>query len=98
MIDYALRRRFSFFDMDPGFESEGFVKHQKGYANDTFNTFIDKIKDLNREIAQGKSQGKGFCIGNSYFCNVKEYRWLDERWCRFWYSSYASLVLQRTYF
>lgn len=74
MIDYALRRRFSFFDMDPGFESEGFVKHQKGYANDTFNTFIDKIKDLNREIAQGKSQGKGFCIGHSYFCNVKEHR------------------------
>ena len=26
MIDYALRRRFSFFDMEPGFDSEGFIK------------------------------------------------------------------------
>ena len=25
MIDYALRRRFSFFDMEPGFDSEGFL-------------------------------------------------------------------------
>ena len=27
MIDYALRRRFSFFDMEPGFDSEGFIKY-----------------------------------------------------------------------
>lgn len=72
MIDYALRRRFSFFDMEPGFESEGFMKYQKGFANDTFDALIDKIKDLNREIMQDKSLGKGFCIGHSYFCNAKE--------------------------
>lgn len=28
-IDYALRRRFSFFDMEPGFDSEGFIKISK---------------------------------------------------------------------
>ena len=27
MIDYALRRRFSFFDMEPGFESESYDLH-----------------------------------------------------------------------
>lgn len=72
MIDYALRRRFSFFDMEPGFDSEGFIKYQEGFANDTFNTLIDRIKELNREIAKDKSLGKGFCIGHSYFCNTDE--------------------------
>lgn len=72
MIDYALRRRFSFFDMEPGFDSEGFIKYQETFANDTFNTLIDRIKELNREIANDKSLGKGFCIGHSYFCNTKE--------------------------
>lgn len=71
MIDYALRRRFSFFDMEPGFDSEGFIKYQETFANDTFNTLIDRIKELNREIANDKSLGKGFCIGHSYFCNTK---------------------------
>lgn len=72
MIDYALRRRFSFFDMAPGVDSEGFIKYQEAFANDTFNTLIDRIKELNREIANDKSLGKGFCIGHSYFCNTKE--------------------------
>ena len=72
MIDYALRRRFSFFDMDPGFDSEGFKKYQDALANDTFNTLIDKIQELNREIKLDKSLGKGFCIGHSYFCNAEE--------------------------
>lgn len=72
MIDYALRRRFSFFDMDPGFDSEGFKKYQDALANDTFNTLIDKIRELNREIKLDKSLGKGFCIGHSYFCNAEE--------------------------
>ena len=77
MIDYALRRRFSFFDMEPGFDSEGFIKYKETFANDTFNTLIDRIKELNREIANDKSLGKGFCIGHSYFCNTKECT--DER-------------------
>ena len=70
MIDYALRRRFSFFDMEPGFDSEGFINYQNSLANDTFNTLIERIKELNREIAADKSLGKGFCIGHSYFCNA----------------------------
>lgn len=72
MIDYALRRRFSFFDMEPGFESEGFVKYQKSLNNETFDLLIEKVVELNREIAADKSLGKGFCIGHSYFCGAKE--------------------------
>lgn len=68
MIDYALRRRFSFFDVEPGFDSEGFTKYQNRLNNETLNDLIAKVKELNREIALDKSLGKGFCIGHSYFC------------------------------
>lgn len=68
MIDYALRRRFSFFEMEPGFDSEGFIHYQNGLNNETLNELISKVKELNHEIALDKSLGKGFCIGHSYFC------------------------------
>lgn len=68
MIDYALRRRFSFFEVEPGFDSEGFIHYQNKLNNETLDNLITKIKDLNHEIAADKSLGKGFCIGHSYFC------------------------------
>jgi 5-methylcytosine-specific restriction protein B len=68
MIDYALRRRFSFFDMEPAFDSDGFIQYQNSLNNETFNELIEKVKELNKEIASDKSLGKGFCIGHSYFC------------------------------
>lgn len=67
MIDYALRRRFSFFTMKPGFDSEGFVNWQIKVNHPAFNTVIDEIKILNNEIAEDDSLGEGFCIGHSYF-------------------------------
>ena len=72
MIDYALRRRFSFFEMEPGFNSEGFRNYQNAFANETFNTLIDQIKVLNKEIAEDSSLGRGFRIGHSYFCGREE--------------------------
>ena len=72
MIDYALRRRFSFFDIEPAFDSDGFSNYKKEFSNNTFDRLIKKIKELNTEITQDKSLGKGFCIGHSYFCNAEE--------------------------
>lgn len=71
MIDYALRRRFSFFEMEPGFNSEGFQTYQNNFQNETFNALINHIKHLNKVIAEDKSLGKGFRIGHSYFCGRK---------------------------
>lgn len=68
MIDYALRRRFSFFEVEPGFDSEGFIRYLNGVNNDTLNELVEKVKELNREITLDKTLGKGFCIGHSYFC------------------------------
>ena len=72
MIDYALRRRFSFFTMEPGFSSEGFQKYQKSFENDVFDTLIERIRELNMEITKDGSLGSGFCIGHSYFCGQTE--------------------------
>ena len=44
MIDYALRRRFSFFELEPGFDSEGFIKYQKSLNSETLDELITKVK------------------------------------------------------
>ncbi|MEY8610001.1 AAA family ATPase [Parabacteroides segnis] len=77
MIDYALRRRFSFFDIVPGFDTEGFNKYKENLNSETFNQVIDAIKALNAEIAEDDSLGQGFCIGHSYFCNQDSF---DKMW------------------
>ena len=72
MMDYALRRRFAFFDMDPGFNTKGFRQYQEGLQSDKFNKLIDCVESLNADIASDDSLGEGFCIGHSYFCELKE--------------------------
>ena len=70
MIDYALRRRFSFFTIEPGFDSDKFKAYQQKMGNKTFDLLIDQIRKLNEEIAADDSLGRGFQIGHSYFCNI----------------------------
>ena len=70
LIDYALRRRFSFFTMKPGFDTDGFKKYQQKLNSPVFDKLIDQVKDLNDEILKDDSLDSGFCIGHSYFCNL----------------------------
>lgn len=70
MLDYALRRRFAFFEMKPGFESEGFRDYKMAFANPKFDSLIDCVEKLNTVIAADDSLGEDFCIGHSYFCNL----------------------------
>lgn len=70
MMDYALRRRFAFFSLNPGFNSVGFNKYKESLNNSCFNKLINCIEDLNKEIASDSSLGDGFCIGHSYFCGI----------------------------
>ncbi|MFR6413557.1 MAG: AAA family ATPase, partial [Anaerobutyricum soehngenii] len=70
MLDYALRRRFSFFTMKPGFNTIGFQTYQDSLKSDAFNKLISCIKQLNSKIAADISLGEGFCIGHSYFCGL----------------------------
>ena len=68
MIDYALRRRFSFFSMEPGFASDGFKKYQQDLNSEKLDRLVAELKSLNNAIIEDKSLGKGFCIGHSYLC------------------------------
>ena len=72
MIDYALRRRFSFFEMTPGFDSDGFKAYISKWENSHFEKLIGVVKELNKAIASDDSLGTGFEIGHSYFCGCEE--------------------------
>ena len=50
MLDYALRRRFAFFDIMPAFQSNGFRAYKKNIANEKFDKLIDAVEQLNEAI------------------------------------------------
>ena len=72
MMDYALRRRFAFFEMKPGFETDRFKQYKDELNDEKFNRLIRCVEELNKTISDDESLGEGFCIGHSYFCNLKE--------------------------
>lgn len=72
MLDYALRRRFAFYEMKPGFGTEGFRKYRTDLHSTRFDKLIQCVEQLNVAIAGDESLGEGFCIGHSYFCNLGE--------------------------
>ncbi len=95
IIDYALRRRFSFFEMNPAFDSDGFKKYQTALNSEIFDKLIEKIKILNKKISEDNSLGKGFCIGHSYFCNLES---CDEKTLRSIVDYEILPLLQEYYF
>ncbi|MHA7136610.1 AAA family ATPase [Rossellomorea arthrocnemi] len=66
LLDYALRRRFSFFEIKPAFQNETFKSYVNGLNSpEALNRIIDEIKSLNNQIVE--EIGTGFQIGHSYF-------------------------------
>jgi 5-methylcytosine-specific restriction protein B len=93
MIDYALRRRFAFFDMEPAFSSEGFKVRIASVNNPKFDRLIACVEALNEVITNDLSLGAGFRIGHSYFCT-------DDAVDDLWFSSiieYELVPLLREY-
>jgi hypothetical protein len=73
MVDYALRRRFAFLDLEPRFQSTRFVDHLRGRGapNDLVERLVREMHALNEEIAADETNlGSGFCVGHSYFCGA----------------------------
>lgn len=71
LIDYALRRRFSFFPMKPGFDTDGFKAYQSELKSGDFDDLIKEVKVLNAAISEDPALGSGCQIGHSYFCGMK---------------------------
>lgn len=79
LIDYALRRRFSFFEMAPGFVTQGFKEYAADRIHDeTFDALVEQLIRLNKAIAEDPALGKGFRIGHSYLCLKKEETYSEE--------------------
>ena len=72
MLDYALRRRFAFYTMNPGFNSDGFRAYKTKLASSKMDKLIACVESLNSVIATDDSLGEGFCVGHSYFCNIED--------------------------
>ena len=71
MIDYALRRRFVFYSINPLFEEEDIFKNHLiniGLEEELAKKIISRFKTLNQKISEDDSLGDGFKIGHSYFC------------------------------
>lgn len=85
MVDYALRRRFTFFDLKPQFSSPGFRSSllDRGASSTLADAIINRLSSLNEDIAKDTSNlGLGFCIGHSFFCSDGSSSPLDESWYR----------------
>ena len=68
LIDYALRRRFAFFEMRPALDHPGFLRHVEAVGSARLEALVDVVRRLNQRIAEDEALGPGFQIGHSYLC------------------------------
>lgn len=79
LMDYALRRRFAFFDFAPAFPSEGFKNYLAEKNSPKLESLITAVESLNNTISADESLGDGFRIGHSYFCTDGE---ITDEWLK----------------
>ena len=71
LVDYALRRRFAFFNLSPQLDSDKFkdLITRAGGSSELVNKVRSRIGALNQVISnERRDLGPGFQIGHSYFC------------------------------
>lgn len=85
MVDYALRRRFAFFTLNPQYESDIF-RQWLIYRNmnpQLVELIIKRMTALNQTIKDDPMLGENYQIGHSFFCPKGEhFDGLDEAWYR----------------
>lgn len=85
MVDYALRRRFVFYDLAPAFDSEEFARYlaERGASDGLISLIVARMEALNKKIeADSANLGPGYRIGHSFFCPQDADVQLDLRWYR----------------
>ena len=71
VVDYALRRRFSFFTFMPEFGNPNFKKFllDKKVSTTVVDKIINNMESINQKISdETLDLGPGYCIGHSFFC------------------------------
>ncbi len=70
-IDYALRRRFAFFELQPAFDRlESYLRSVKSPSDEDMaelHEAFELVGKINSMIAKDSFLGSGCCIGHSYF-------------------------------
>jgi MoxR-like ATPase len=83
MVDYALRRRFSFYRLKPMFGSEKFKSWLgKRTSVRLADVIASRLIGLNETIEKDRALGEGFSIGHSFFCPDDQQGRADEQWYR----------------
>jgi MoxR-like ATPase len=83
IIDYALRRRFAFIEVEPCFDAQ-FVHflQQQGLSAGLVQHIAQQVPKLNEEIVRDPNLGKDFRLGHSYFCTyapaMDEGQWYQD--------------------
>jgi len=69
IVDYALRRRFSFIDIEPAYNKQSFLEYleKNKISKELIGRINLKFANLNQLIEKDNRLGKGFRIGHSYF-------------------------------
>lgn len=85
MVDYALRRRFSFVEMEPGFAEKAFADTllRHGVGETITQRITRQMQELNTMIAEDTANlGSGYRIGHSFFVPAEKVTdveaWLRE--------------------
>lgn len=82
LVDYALRRRFAFFELPAAYDTPRFAEElsKRGVAPKLRTRILTQMRDLNARILDDPELGRGFVIGHSYFCGSEPD--CDEAWYR----------------
>ena len=86
LVDYALRRRFAFATLNPAYGTEHGKKAFRDYlecqgvADELVTRIIERMAELNEEIANDPELGRGFRVGHSYFVPTNKEDSRDETW------------------
>ena len=83
MVDYALRRRFAFFTLQPQYESDLFRQWllDREMNPRLVERIIKRMTTLNQKIKEDPLLGENYQIGHSFFCPKGEnFNGLGEDW------------------
>ena len=83
MVDYALRRRFAFIDLEPQFESPAFRRWLEAGSMrpQLIDLIVNRMTNLNAAITRDPLLGRNYRVGHSFFCPRGEtYADLDRAW------------------
>lgn len=70
MVDYALRRRFAFFTLQPQYGSPIFTEWllNREMSPTLVDLIMTRLGQLNQEIREDTLLGENYQVGHSYFC------------------------------